>query len=345
MRPLPAADLEHVLTHGAELWPRLAGARLFVTGATGFFGKWLLECLLHASDCLQLDTRITALSRRPAAFAAAMPHLAGHPALSWQSGDVGSFAFPQGRFTHIIHAATEASAALNRERPLVMFDTIVAGTRRVLDFAVAAGVADLLLTSSGAVYGRQPPEMERIPEIFAGGPDPNTATSAYAEGKRAAEQLCAIYARQHDLAPRIARCFAFVGPHLPLDSHFAAGNFLGDALAGREILIQGDGTPFRSYLYAADMTIWLLKILFDGQPNRPYNVGSDEAVDIAGLARQVAATVPGTARVRVLGSPCGLPAERYVPDVERARSELGLRVAIPLSQALSRSVGWHTFAA
>lgn len=330
-----AIDLDDILQRGEPYFRRLAGERVFLTGGTGFFGLWLLEALTHADAKLGLGLRVTVLSRDPAAFARRAPRLAAAPALSWWRGDVRDFAPPPGPFPYVIHAATAASEALNRNAPRTMFDTIVDGTRRVFEFADGAGTRALLLTSSGAVYGRQPLDLPRLVESYGGGPDPSSPLSAYAEGKRAAEFLAAT----SGLPVKIARGFAFVGAFLPLDTHFAAGNFIRDAVAGRTIEIRGDGTPLRSYLYAADLVVWLLAILLDGQNNRPYNVGSDQAVSIAELAETVAA-VAGGVGIRIHQSPSGQAPERYVPAIERARQELGLEVWTSLPEAFRRSLVW-----
>lgn len=333
-------DLDHVLTQSETLWPDFAGAHLFITGATGFFGKWLLETLLYASDQKKMGLRITGLSRNSRAFLAEMPHLAEHTALTWLTGDVRNFTFPEGRFTHVIHAATEASAKLNEEQPLTMFDTIVSGTRHTLDFAVAAGAKNFLLVSSGAVYGRQPPELSHVSEDFRGAPDTSDSNSAYAEGKRAAEMLCAIYARQYGLSPRIARCFSFIGPHLPLNAHFAAGNFLRDVCAGEAITLTGNGTPYRSYMYPADLMTWLLTILIHGESGRSYNVGSNEAICLADLARLISRLSLTKPEVIIKAPPDSRPTERYVPAVELAHQSLGLEISIPLEENIMRTLKW-----
>lgn len=332
------ADLDHILEHTQGLWDEVRGQRLFITGGTGFFGCWLLESLAWANDKLGLNVKAVVLTRNPEAFARKAPHLAHHPAISFHVGDVRNFVFPEGAFSHVIHAATEASSKLNAENPLLMFNTIVEGTRRTLDFAVHAGAKKFLLTSSGAVYGRQPPEMTHIPEDYNGGPDPLDPKSAYGEGKRAAEMLCCLYAKQHGLEPKIARCFTFVGPYLPLDIHFAIGNFIRDALRGGPIQVKGDGTPYRSYLYAADLAIWLWKILMRGITCKPYNVGGPDGRPIEEIARLVA-RIGGGVDVKVLRTARpGIMPERYVPDIRAAEKDLGLCAWTDLQSAVRKSL-------
>jgi len=339
---LPIADLEHVLSHTGSHWESLRGKRLFITGGTGFFGRWLLESFALANDRLGLGATVLALTRDPAAFAKKAPPLANRRDIEFLQGDVRDFRFPSGRFDAVIHAATEASAKLNEENPLVMLDTIVAGTRRALDFAVHAGSKCFLLTSSGAVYGPQPPTVERVSEDFAGAPDPSAPNAAYGEAKRMGELLCHVYARKHGLDVKIARCFAFVGPGLPLDAHFAIGNFIRDALAGGPIVINGDGTPIRSYLYAADLAVWLWKILFAGANGRPYNVGSARLVSIAETAQAVVRALNGKNPIVIVQKPVAARAPScYAPDASRARSELDLGEWIDLEEGVRRTAQWR----
>jgi nucleoside-diphosphate-sugar epimerase len=341
--PLPGADLRHVLERTEGLWRDLAGERLFITGGTGFFGIWLLETLAVANALLKRPMAVTVLSRDPDKALAACPHLA--EACTWLKGDVRDFTFPDGTFSHIIHAATSVDARFNASDPAEALDTMYSGTRRVLQFAARSGARRLLFTSSGAVYGPQPPEVARMPENRLGGPDTTLADSAYAEGKRVAELQLAIAARQTVLEVKIARCYAFVGPRLPLDWHFAVGNFIGDALAGRELVVQGDGRPIRSYLHAADLVVWLLTILVKGETMRPYNVGSEEECSIAELATRVARAAGTPNRVRVMAPTGEGLAPRYVPDTRRAREELSLEQRIPLDDAIARTLAWWREAA
>jgi nucleoside-diphosphate-sugar epimerase len=336
-----AKDLDHILDHTCHLWEELRGESIFITGGTGYFGCWLLESFASANDRLHLGAKATVLSRNPRAFAAKVPHLANHPSVHLFQGDVRTFEFPSGHFPFVIHAATEASAKLQQENPLLMFETIVDGTHRTLEFARTHGTCKFLLTSSGAVYGKQPPMISHIPEDYLGAPDPMDRGAAYGEGKWAAEVLCRLYAHHFGMKTEIARCFAQVGPYLPMDIHYAMGNFIRDAVQGGPIRVNGDGTPYRSYLYAADLAIWLWTILFKGQPCHPYNVGSDRSISIAELAFLVRQLVAPRSEVTIAqrADPSKEP-PRYVPSIERARKELALESWVSLEDAIQKTVRW-----
>jgi dTDP-glucose 4,6-dehydratase len=334
-------DLDAMIAALQADWPKLAGKRIFMTGGTGFIGRWMLEALAEANRRRGLGAQVTIVTRDPAAFARKAPDLADHPAFQFVADNVLSLEPDGERYDFVIHAATDASADLNENDPRRMFDTIVTGTRRALDFALAARAERFFFLSSGAVYGSQPWEMEHVAENYPGAPDVTAYRNAYAEGKRAAEMLCAIYCKQFGLDVVTARIFALLGPLLSLDIHFAAGNFIRDALAGRKVTITSSGEAVRSYLYAADLTVWLWTILLRGEAGAAYNVGSEESISIAGLAERVA-TLLGDAGFEVLGEPdpCWNPG-RYVPSTEKIRTELGLSPTVGLDEAIRRTAIWN----
>jgi nucleoside-diphosphate-sugar epimerase len=216
---------------------------------------------------------------------------------------------------------------------------------RTLDFARTHGVGKLLLTSSGAVYGKQPTSITNVSEEYLGGPDTVDPASVYAEGKRVSEQMCALQATQSSIEIKIARCFAFIGPHLPLDAHFAIGNFIGDVLAGRPIKISGDGTARRSYLYASDLAIWLWRMLFQAPSLVPINVGSADDLSILELAQVVVQSLGASTAIYVAKAPTpGAAVARYVPSVDRAKEILSLEQTVGLQEAIRRTAEWHVAA-
>ena len=157
-------DLDYILENTRPLWEALRDQRLFITGGTGFFGCWLLESFLWANTMLKLNASAVVLTRNIAQFAKKCPHLLGDPVLDFLEGDVADFSFPQGLFSHVIHAATQASVSLNKNNPDLMLSTIIEGTKHTLEFARQSGAKQFLFTSSGAIYGKQPSHISAIHE-------------------------------------------------------------------------------------------------------------------------------------------------------------------------------------
>lgn|SRR3990167_4800061 len=327
-------DLCYIFQHTASLWEPLKKQHIFMTGGTGFFGCWLLESFIYANEILKLNAKVTVLTRNYGAFLKKCPHLAKHPSIHFYEGNVTQFKFPTEQFSHMIHAASDTHDHGQDD----FLETIIKGTLRVLTFAKYAGTKQLLFISSGAIYGSQPTHISHLSEEDE---TPYHPISDYGQAKQAAEQLCHQFGKTHAIAIKIARCFAFVGPYLPLDKHFAIGNFIHDAINEKPILIKGDGSTLRSYLYAADLAIWLWTILFKGQALYPYNVGSDEAITLTDLAHLIANHCNQPLPVTTMKTRDPLkPIERYIPKIARAKA-LGLKQGKTLQDAILLTKKWY----
>lgn len=315
--PRLSADLERVLPGCEGPLRHLDGGRILVTGGTGFVGSWLLELLTWGVDRMALAVKVVAVTRDPARFAAHRPHLAGHRSVELRRGDVRA-AHADGEVFDFVIAGAAASAASGDARSEGDVADVQRANAALARHHLDRSDARVLLLSSGAARA--------------------AATDAYARAKRDAEDVVTAAGGR---AATVARLFAFVGPYLPLELNFAAGNFLGDALAGRPVRVRGDGSPTRTYLYPADLAAWLWTILVGGRPGTRYDVGSAEAVTVAELARRVAALADPPVGVVIEGGAVASSAEdRYVPDLTAA-ARLGLLSNWTLDEALARTFHWH----
>lgn len=339
---LPADDLDRVVAHSAPHFERFRGTTILITGATGFFGRWMLETLMAANRQLSLGVRCVAHGSARSA-ASAQPQF--HGQVDWVFGEIEALPRLLTTAGHapdslgaIVHLAVSSAVADGRPRPLGAFTDAVQGTQAVLSMARGAPGCRVLITSSGAVYGRQASMHQVLSEDVSPLADPLDVGDGYGAGKRALEFLAAAAVAEHGTQAVIARPFAFIGPRLPLDRNFAAGNFLRDTLRGDPIVIAGDGRAVRSYLYASDLADWLWAVLAAGRPGRAYNVGSSTPVSILQLANAIAQV--GETHVIVNGGTVNEARPAYVPDVTRITTELGVRERVDLPEAVRRTIAW-----
>ncbi len=155
-------------------WRELVGQRIFLTGGTGFFGCNLLEAYTRAWNREGLGGRISVLTRHPEAFRIKAPALAGHPGVEVLQGDLADCGFGTSSWDLVIHAAVEYG------EPLELLERNLQATRRVLELARRWGAHRVLFTSSGAVYGPQPPGLSHIAEEYGGGPPLAAPSALYA---------------------------------------------------------------------------------------------------------------------------------------------------------------------
>jgi dTDP-glucose 4,6-dehydratase len=261
------------------------------------------------------------------------------PNVSWIEGNFLEDNIDFGKVDMIIHAATPASAKLNEDNPVEMLRVNIAAMESVL--RLAGNNTPLLFTSSGAVYGTQLESMTHIPERFVDPSAPIDELSAYAQGKRTAEQMFMKAGDDGRCNPTIARLFAFGGEYLPRDTHFAIGNFVQNALDQKPIVIKGDGRTRRSYLYGADMATWLWSALADGGNEEPLHIGSERSISILELAKNVARVsgeVLNYVPEIIVSEPLNesLPVHQYVPSTAQTRKILNVEEWTGLDEIIVR---------
>lgn len=342
-------DLDEVLHLLSAEWEHLKNSHIFLTGGTGFFGIWLIESILWANEKNNCQIYLTILTRSQKDFLEKKaPHLKNNPYLSFIEGSASNFVMPlpsyEHRFKYIIHAASENNIAGSPDWPEKHYREAMDGTHRLIEMAKAHQSKGILITSSGAVYI----PVDRINEngLSIEGPngvdDFTSEKMIYGQSKRMMEMVAVVAAKSYHFQALIARCFAFLGPYLPIDSNYAAGNFVRDTLLRKKVVVSGDGTPLRSYMYPVDLVVWLLKILVEGKNGVPYNVGGDEIVSIGDLARRVSTVGENPAGYEIRGVP--LPNAKpscYLPSLERVKSELNVKVTVDLDEAIYRTLKWH----
>lgn len=331
----PLRKKPYVDTLFSNIYNSLTGKHLLLTGGTGFFGRWILA-FIKELNALGANTKVTIVSRNPMFFLRKYPEFKGLTWLYWQDSDVRSLHdFTHQKIDFILHAAADVSAQTS---PMELFDTIAIGSRRIFDLAVKYKVKRVLLTGSGAQYGVLPFGIP-VSEKYTGACISNSVKSVYAEAKRYQETLATLYSAQYGLDVVMTRCFAFSGAGLPLDGHFAIGNFVRDALFCDEIVIQSTGESVRSYMHGSDLAIWLLTLLLKGESGEAYNVGSSEAISIKDLAQRVLIRLAPDKKIHIVGHKEGVERSYYVPDITKA-CRLGLDIWTSLDESIDDMAAW-----
>ena len=296
------------------------GKTVLVTGGTGFFGIWFLTCLVIIKEKIENDLRIITISRSPANFARNVRDKKILTNIEILKGDIKEIELDNIKVTHLVHmATTNASETFGGEDQLAKIELLFEGTKNILK-QCGPTLEKVLFTSSGVAYGINNKNI--ISESDFTGPNTNDTGSALGIGKLAAEYLISYFAKKHGYKYSIARCFSFAGQFLPLDLHYAFGNFINDLLNNNKIRVRGDGQEIRSYLYIGDAIAWLLKLLED--PNDSiYNVGSEIEVKIEDLARKIASHKAGLEVVIEGGSKQvdNFNRPSYIPDTNKIKSK------------------------
>jgi nucleoside-diphosphate-sugar epimerase len=265
----------------------MGGSTLLITGAAGFLGYYLTQAALHWNDHHSggAPIRLVALDNFVRGTPAWLTALVGRRDLQLLTHDVTA-PLPDsiGPTDYIIHAAGIASPIIYRKRPIETMDANVNGLRSLLEGArrqAEAGrpVKGFLFYSSSEIYGDPFPQFVPTPEDYRGNVSCTGPRACYDESKRYGETLCVNFAQMHGVPTRQARPFNNFGPGLKITDGRVIPDFSRNILANQDIVMLSDGSPKRTFCYAADAIVGYYKVLVRGRNGEPYNIGEARNFD------------------------------------------------------------------
>ena len=352
-------DLDMMCDNLKEEFGRMSGKKLLLTGGAGFLGHYFVQAALHWNALMRKDSESihvvvydnfvrgmpTWLSRLQAdSHLSLVRHDIRHPL----PVNIGDFQF-------IIHAASIASPTYYRKDPIGTMDANVSGLRTLLEYARSQGlkgqpIEGFLFFSSSEIYGDPSPENIPTPETYRGLVSCTGPRACYDEAKRYGETLCVNFAQQLGIPVKVARPFNNYGPGLKISDRRVIPDFVRDIMNGRDIIMLSDGSPRRTFCYAADAVTGYYKVLVKGHNGEAYNIGVEEpeismaelAEKLASLARDLFGYKGKVMRQAshdtsyLVDNP-----NRRCPIITKARTHLGYNPRVSLNDGMTRSLIWY----
>ncbi|MDC0126872.1 NAD(P)-dependent oxidoreductase [Methylophilaceae bacterium] len=332
------SDLNFIFNNCKKEFNLLSNKSLLITGGTGFFGKWFLSLIFYTNKNYNTNILTTLITRDQNKFFLENPHYKNNKFLKIIQIDILDLKKITNKFDFLLHmAATSAEETFNGETDNNKTKTLFNGTKNIMEIAIENNISKILFTSSGVVYGSSSKDMKDESDVCHS--LELEKRNGLAKGKILAEDIISKMSIENNINFKIARCFSFVGPYLPLDIHYAIGNFINDAIFNENILINGNGSPYRSYLYISDTLIWLIKLLVRDVEGI-FNVGSERRIQVIELANMVRDIIAPSKKVIIQDKNLhegNFRRDIYLPNTEKIREALEVREWTSLEDAILKT--------
>ena len=301
--------------------------RILISGGAGFVGSHLCDRLIdEGHSVVAIDNFLTGRRQNIA-------HLQGNPRFHLLEADVTEKFCVDGHVDYVLHLASPASPVDYLNYPVESMQVGSAGTKSLLDLALAQG-ARFLLASTSECYGDPAEHPQK--ETYWGHVNPVGPRSVYDEAKRFAEALTMAYHRHRGLDTRIARIFNTYGPRMKLNDGRVVPAFIDQALHGRPFTIFGDGSQTRSFCYVSDLVDGLCRLM-QSDESLPVNLGNPDEITILEFAERIQRLTGCTAPLEFRPLPEDDPKQRQ-PDISKARRLLGWEPRVPLEEGLRKTI-------
>jgi nucleoside-diphosphate-sugar epimerase len=328
---LLSSDLEEVVTVSEENLRKLDGTTIVILGGTGFVGKWLVSTLISARLKLSLNYEIYVVTRSSLSareyFNPSDVRLIEH--------DLAAGCLDLPIANYFVHGATPSVPSTGSQNPFQVMSATTNGTISISNAVEKSpSPKSCLYLSSGAVYGSQSKDLIRQPESVID--VLNESLNSYGRTKLSNELMMAQIKENFGVAVSLPRLFAFYGPHIALDAHFAIGNFLRDARAGRPVRILGNPNTTRSYMYPTDLIINLIQLLVNPE-DRPINLGSPQPLTMRSVAEKICKMFGG---IQIEEIDPDSTFSNYVPQTDWILGKSGIEPRVSFNEGLHRWNRW-----
>jgi nucleoside-diphosphate-sugar epimerase len=326
-------DVESLLTSG-HTFQQFDGSIITILGGTGFIGKWLIQALHEFSSNFGFSSEITVVTRD-----ARNAHRLFVEELGLKL-KIAEFDFTSGpteleQSDFFINGATPSQKKTGLQNMDSLYTSSVNASQSIIRSAKKYGnMPKVVNLSSGIVYGSQ--ELTVRNQIEKSISITSNSHSGYLNAKIDSELIfseAAAAGLVNSISPRL---FAFAGPGIAIDEHFAVGNFLRDGMQEKQIAINGNPSTMRSYMYPTDLTIWLLSAVLEPK-NLNINIGSETPISMLDLANLIS-DMTSRKGVKILGDDQDV--SNYVPSTLCFRETYGVSEQIDVSSGLERWIEW-----
>ena len=257
-------------------WEKLHGHSIFLSGATGLLGSFLIDVLMYKNQ-EGLNCTIYAISRTPQKALERFDKWQGSNYLRFFQGDVNTQIqwHEANSIDYVLHLASNTHPLQYATDPIRTIMTNIVGLQNMLEFAVAHNAIRFAFASSNEIYGENRGDVEKFDECYCGYIDSNTLRAGYPESKRCGEALCQAYRAQKGLDVVIPRFTRSYGPTMRMNDTKAISQFIRKGIAGEKIVLKSAGTQKYSYTYMADAIYGFLTVLLCGENGEAYNISDD----------------------------------------------------------------------
>lgn len=266
-------DLKNIIRDKNISFNILKNKTIFVTGATGIIGSLFVNTILFLNQETNLNCKIIAFVRNKEK--AKNKFDIEDKNIKLIVGDIKKNIECDDDIDYVLHSASETSSQAFVNNPVETIDSILLGTKNVLELSKNKSVKKIIYLSTMEVYGCPTSDI-KIDENYETSLNTQDVRNCYPMSKRMCENLCKAYSQEYSINFDILRLTQTFGPGIQYDDNRVFAEFIRSVIESKDIILHTKGETKRNYLYTADAIKAILLTMTSSINNNVYNVANEE---------------------------------------------------------------------